>query len=188
MNFTAEEYLLRLNKVKKTMSEKGLDVLILSDPSNMNYLTGYDGWSFYVPQGVVVSLDNDEPIWFGRKQDSNGARITTFLKEENILGYPENLIQSPPLHPYDYVVKLFKDKIDLYEWISHLTGGFSEPYTFGERMARWAKLNYTKYDVVHDNQTLAYGLLKFKKLGVPVVGTIHHPITMDKKIDIKLKE
>ena len=53
----------------------------------------------------------------------------------------------------------FKNKIDLYEWVSHLTGGFSEPYTFGERMAKWAKLNYPYYDVVHDNQTLAYGLL-----------------------------
>ena len=55
-------------------------------------------------------------------------------------------------------------------------------------MAKWAKLNYSNYDVVHDNQTLAYGLLKLKKMGVPVVGTIHHPITMDKKIDIKHAE
>tara|TARA_B100000965_G_scaffold285757_1_gene243669 strand:+ start:547 stop:1719 length:1173 start_codon:yes stop_codon:yes gene_type:complete len=104
MNFTTQEYSARLTNVKNKMSEKGLDLLILSDPSNMNYLTGYDGWSFYVPQGVIVAIDKDEPIWFGRKQDSNGARITTFLKDENILGYPENLIQSPPSHPYDYVV------------------------------------------------------------------------------------
>ena len=46
MNFTREEYSLRLKKVKKKMSEKDLDILIISDPSNMNYLTGYDGWSF----------------------------------------------------------------------------------------------------------------------------------------------
>ena len=59
MNFTQEEYSTRLNNVKKRMSEKGLDLLILTDPSNMNYLTGYDGWSFYVPQGVIVSLNND---------------------------------------------------------------------------------------------------------------------------------
>ena len=103
MIFTKEEYSSRLEKVKNKMSEKDLDILVISDPSNMNYLTGYDGWSFYVPQGVIVALDKDEPIWFGRKQDSNGARITTFLKEENILGYPESLIQSPPSHPYDYV-------------------------------------------------------------------------------------
>ena len=103
MNFTPKEYSERLNKVKNIMSQKGMDILILSDPSNMNYLTGYDGWSFYVPQGVIVSLEREEPIWFGRKQDSKGAKITTYLKDENILGYPENLIQAPPAHPYDYV-------------------------------------------------------------------------------------
>ena len=103
MNFTLQEYSTRLENVKKIMSDRGLDLLILTDPSNMNYLTGYDGWSFYVPQGVIVSLDKEEPMWFGRKQDSNGARITTYLQDENILGYPENLIQSPPSHPYDYI-------------------------------------------------------------------------------------
>jgi len=103
MNFTLQEYAARINKVKKSMSEKGLDLLIISDPSNMNYLTGYDGWSFYVPQGVIVSLEKEEPIWFGRKQDSKGAMITTYLNHNNILGYPENLIQAPPKHPYDFV-------------------------------------------------------------------------------------
>ena len=103
MNFPREEYSIRLNNVKKKMSEKNLDILILSDPSNMNYLTGYDGWSFYVPQGVIVALDKDEPIWFGRKQDSKGAMITTYLNHDNILGYPEHLIQAPPKHPYDFV-------------------------------------------------------------------------------------
>ena len=103
MFFSASEFSSRLDKTKKSMIKDHIDILIITDPSNMNYLTGYDGWSFYVPQGVIVSLDKEEPIWFGRKQDSNGARITTYLKEENVLGYPENLIQSPPSHPYDYV-------------------------------------------------------------------------------------
>ena len=101
MIFSKEEYYNRLNKIKIKMDEESIDILILTDPSNMNYITGYDGWSFYVPQGVVISLDYDEPIWFGRKQDSRGAKVTTYLREENILGYPEELIQSPPLHPYD---------------------------------------------------------------------------------------
>ena len=109
MHFTKQEYSKRLKNVKDKMSEDNIDILILSDPSNMNYLTGYDGWSFYVPQGVIVALDKEEPIWFGRKQDSNGARITTFLKEENILGYPEKLIQSPPSHPYDYVANFIQE-------------------------------------------------------------------------------
>ena len=105
------------------------------------------------------------------------------------------LVKLPSLDLYSYNnplkafnFNLLKNKIDLYEWISHLTGGFSEPYTFGERMAKWAKYNFSKYDVVHDNQTLAYGLLKLKNFGLPVVGTIHHPITMDKRIDIQHAE
>ena len=82
MIFSKTEYLSRLSKVKNVMDEKNMDVIILTDPSNMNYTTGYDGWSFYVPQGVIISLDHEEPIWFGRMQDSKGAKVTTFLKEE----------------------------------------------------------------------------------------------------------
>ena len=110
MIFSIEEYNTRIKKIKQKMVEKSMDILIVTDPSNMNYITGYDGWSFYVPQGVIISLDYDEPIWFGRKQDSKGAKITTYLKHENILGYPEDLIQSPPLHPYDYLVDFLKSK------------------------------------------------------------------------------
>ena len=64
---------------------------------------------FMFPKGVIISLDHDQPIWFGRMQDSKGAKVTTFLKEENILGYPEELIQAPPQHPYDYVTRFFKN-------------------------------------------------------------------------------
>ncbi len=84
MVFTKEEYNLRLIAIKQQMNKKALDVLIITDPSNMNYTTGYDGWSFYVPQGIIVSLDKEEPTWFGRKQDSNGARITTYLQDSPI--------------------------------------------------------------------------------------------------------
>jgi len=110
MIFSQEEFNSRISKVKESMNKKGIEILLTTDPSNMNYLTGYDGWSFYVPQGVILSIDEEQPYWFGRKQDSNGARITTYLNEKNIFGYPEHLIQSPPSHPYDFIVKLFKDK------------------------------------------------------------------------------
>jgi len=109
-----------------------------------------------------------------------------------ILDKGVGLTKLPSLDLYSYEspleafrLSLLKEPINLYEWLSHLSGGFSEPYTFGERMAVWGKANFKNYDVVHDNQTLAYGLLKLRDLGLPVVGTIHHPITMDKRIDIK---
>jgi len=110
MVFTKEEYNSRLVAIKQQMNKRAFDILIITDPSNMNYTTGYDGWSFYVPQGVIIALDYEEPIWFGRMQDSKGAKVTTYLKEENILGYPEDLIQSPPLHPYDYLVDFLNSK------------------------------------------------------------------------------
>jgi glycosyltransferase involved in cell wall biosynthesis len=80
---------------------------------------------------------------------------------------------------------MFAYPIDLFEWWSHNTGGFSEPYTFCERMARYVRGTVEDYDICHDNQTLGWGLLKLRDMGLPIVGTIHHPITMDRRIDIQ---
>ncbi len=97
--FALEEYKARIDAVKKRMEASEIEVLVASDPANMNYLTGYDGWSFYVPQCVVLAADVEAPVWIGRKMDANGARLTTWLAEENILGYPEDYVQSPVKHP-----------------------------------------------------------------------------------------
>ena len=64
MLFTVTEYKERLNKVKTLMQKKGIDLLISQDPANMNYLTGYDAWSFYYAQCVLVHVNEDEPICF----------------------------------------------------------------------------------------------------------------------------
>jgi glycosyltransferase involved in cell wall biosynthesis len=102
------------------------------------------------------------------------------------------LIKLPSLDLYanPHPIRAFRpwmltSPIDLFEWWSHNWGGFSEPYTFGERMARYMQGRIHEYDVMHDNQTLCWGMLKVRDMGLPVVGTIHHPITMDKRIDIK---
>ena len=110
MLFTREEYQQRLNKVKKSMQAKGIDLLISQDTSNMNYLTGYDAWSFYYAQCVVVHVDLDEPICFVRAQDAGGAYIKTYLKDENIIFYDEKYIHTWPLHPYDALVDLIKER------------------------------------------------------------------------------
>ena len=110
MLFEKEEYKQRLNKVKKSMQEKGIDLLISQDTSNMNYLTGYDAWSFYYAQCVIVHVDADEPICFVRAQDAGGAYIKTYLKHENIFVYDEKYIHTWPSHPYDALVDLIKKK------------------------------------------------------------------------------
>jgi len=108
--FEKEEYKMRLKKVKEKMDQAGMQVLLATHPANMNYLTGYDGWSFYVHQGVLVFIDKEEPIWFGREQDSNGAKITTWLKDENIIGYEDDYVQSLVKHPMEFVTDILKDK------------------------------------------------------------------------------
>jgi len=109
LKFTREEYAARLEETRRAMTVKGVDLLIVTDPSNMNWLTGYDGWSFYVHQCVVVPPVG-EPIWFGRGQDGNGARLTAYLAPENIIGYPDHYVQSTERHPMDYLSAKLVDK------------------------------------------------------------------------------
>ena len=101
-HFSREEFKTRLRRTKEKMDKAGLEVLLLSHPANMNYITGYDGWSFYVPQGVIIFIDKEEPVWYGRQQDSNGARLTTWLSEENIQGYEDDYVQSQIKHPASF--------------------------------------------------------------------------------------
>ena len=70
MLFTKEEYKNRLKKVQTLMQKKGIELLISQDTNNMNYLTGYDAWSFYYPQCVIVHANAEEPLCFVRAQDA----------------------------------------------------------------------------------------------------------------------
>lgn len=101
--FTKDEYLERIETTKSKMIESGIEVLLVVDPANMNYLTGYDGWSFYTPQCVTVILDEDEPYWFGRGMDANGARHTVFMSQDHIVGYPDHLVQATDVHPMCFI-------------------------------------------------------------------------------------
>ena len=107
--FTRAEYADRLAKTRSAMDKAGIDLLIVSDPSNMAWLTGYDGWSFYVHQCVLVPPDG-EPVWFGRGQDANGAKRTAYLLHDNIFGYPDHYVQSPDRHPMDVLSRLIQDR------------------------------------------------------------------------------
>lgn len=100
--FSRSEFARRIDKTRKAMEEREVEVLIVSDPSNMAWLTGYDGWSFYVHQAVIVGPDGD-PVWFGRGQDRNGAKRTCFMSEDDMIGYPDYYVQSEVCHPMDYL-------------------------------------------------------------------------------------
>lgn len=75
-----------------------------------------------------------------------------------------------------------KSLTNIIEWTSKLTGGFAEPYTFGRRAVKFLRANRDRYDLVHDNQSLSYGMLDVQAMGVPLVTTLHHPITSDLRI------
>lgn len=100
--FTAEEYAVRLAGTRAAMEARGVECLIVSDPSNMHWLTGYDGWSFYVHQAVIVPPTGN-PVWYGRGQDAPGAERTSWLPDADIIGYPDHYVQSTERHPMDYL-------------------------------------------------------------------------------------
>jgi len=106
--FSAEEYTRRLCKTRAAMDRAGLDVLLVTDPSNMAWLTAYDGWSFYVHQGVVVFPDAD-PVWWGRRQDANGAMRTVWMEDDRIWGYADTFVQSTERHPMQDLAQRLTD-------------------------------------------------------------------------------
>lgn len=103
--FTKAEYSARLAKAKARMAEVGLDVLVVTEPANMGWLTGYDGWSFYTPQCLLVALSLDEPVLIVRGMDANAGKVTTYLDHGNILGYPDHYVQQADRHPMDWVAE-----------------------------------------------------------------------------------
>ena len=105
INFDLGEYADRLDKTRAAMVQRNIDCLIVVDPSNMAWLTGYDGWSFYTHQCVIVQHDQ-EPIWWGRGIDAPGAVRTTYLDNDNILKYPDHFVQSDVCHPMDHLSEL----------------------------------------------------------------------------------
>jgi len=110
MLFTKTNYKERLVKVQTEMQKKGIDLIISQDPANMNYLTGYDAWSFYYAQCVLIHINEDEPICFLRPMDVGGAYIKTFLQDKNIIKYDEKYIHTWPSHPYEYLVEIIKQR------------------------------------------------------------------------------
>src|SRR3954463_15644926 len=78
----------------------------------------------------------------------------------------------------------FRDRVDVEEFLTMCAAGFPEPKTFSTRVARLLKERVDDFDVVHDNQVLGYGMLEIEKMGLPLVTTLHHPITFDRRIDL----
>jgi len=129
----------------------------------MNWLTGFDGWSFYTPQVVLVHLD-EEPIWFGRAQDAKAAHITTDIPPNNIIGYSEKLIHHATGHPYDELADLIKHRgwasarigveLDAHYYTArahaHLVEGVPDAkVSDSEQLVNWARLVKSDTELVY---------------------------------------
>ncbi|MCB1376945.1 MAG: M24 family metallopeptidase [Alphaproteobacteria bacterium] len=153
--FSPDEFARRVAATKARMKDAGFDLIICQDPANMCWLTGFDGWSFYVPQCVVVHVDEKAPLWFGRAQDAKSARITTDLPDRNIVPFSEPLVQHPVNHPYDELAELIRNRgwsrtrigveMDAHYYTArchlHLTKGLPEAsFANNVDLVNWARL------------------------------------------------
>lgn len=107
--FSLSEYADRLAGVHAAMEAKGIEVLIVTNPANMAWLTGYDGWSFYVHQAVIVP-GGEKPLWWGRPMDAVGARMTSYLDHDRIFYYPDDYVQNTEKHAYQHLCGILADK------------------------------------------------------------------------------
>ncbi|MFU8770776.1 MAG: glycosyltransferase family 4 protein, partial [Desulfotignum sp.] len=106
----------------------------------------------------------------------NGRIRLTMLKTLDLYN-PDALFRTPSLEE-------LSDRINLLEWLDVCSMGYPEPWTFGMRVVQHLKGKEDKYDIIHDNQSLSYGLLALMKK-VPVTATIHHPMTVDRRLAVK---
>lgn len=102
--FPRTEYLRRLAVLKEEMKQRDIETFFVSNPANITWLTGYTAKSAYVPQGVVVSLNDEEPTFILRRMDAPAAVYQTFLDRTRVIGYAENLIGNPDQDGYDAVI------------------------------------------------------------------------------------
>lgn len=107
--FPRDEYLRRLSAVKVEMEGLGIDVLVVTTSANITYLSGYTSKSGYVPQGLIVSLNDEEPTFFTRRQDVPAALHQMFIDRSRINGYPEALIANPDMDGFDAVIDFLHD-------------------------------------------------------------------------------
>jgi glycosyltransferase involved in cell wall biosynthesis len=143
-----------------------------------------------------------------RYSGGQGIYLRYLSRSLRDLGHEVDIVSGPPYPDLDDGIRLIKlPSLDLYsippnrrllinpsklntlpnlvEWLGVMSGYFSEPLTFGMRAYGLMNHSGNKYDIIHDNQTMSYGVLKIQKLGYPIVETIHHPVTIDRDLAVK---
>jgi len=102
--FAAAEYEARQQRARNALVDNGLDAMVIGDPANINWLTGFDAWSFYTPQILIIGVEM-EPVWIGRLMDAGAAPLTTYLKPAQVVPFPEDLVQRDGVHPAQFMAE-----------------------------------------------------------------------------------
>ncbi len=135
-----------------------------------------------------------------------GVYVRHLSRELVALGHEVEVFSGPPYPELDPGVRLtevasldlyrepdpfrvprpseIRDLVDVLEVATMCTAGFPEPRTFSLRVARMLQDRVGDFDVVHDNQSLGSGLLDIEAAGLPLLATVHHPITFDRRVDL----
>lgn len=154
-------------------------------------LLSYRGDPYCGGQGVYVRHLSRELARLGHHVDVIGAQPFPVLDQVEGPG-TVRLVELPSLDLYRSddpfrTPKLaeYRGLVDVLEVAGMRTGGFPEPLTFSLRARQYLAAHKGRYDVVHDNQTLGYGLLGLERHGFPLVTTVHHPITVDRRLELE---
>ena len=139
-------------------------------------LLGYRSNPYSGGQGIYIRYLSKALVDAGHQVDVISGPPYPILDEGvQLIKLPSLDLFEAPNHVTAIRPRHLLSFTDFFEWFSMFTGGFPEPYTFGRRLVRYFQEQQPNYDVVHDNQSLCYGLLKLQNQGVPILATIHHP-------------
>lgn len=144
-------------------------------------LLGYRSHPYGGGQGVYLNYLSKALVDAGHQVDVISGEPYPHLDER------VGLIKMPGMNLYEHGLLSLRPRhmgswANWLEWLSKLTGGFAEPQAFGRRVANYLKAHRDNYDIIHDNQSLSFGTLALQEEGLPLVTTIHHPITKDLKL------
>ncbi|HMU90293.1 MAG TPA: glycosyltransferase family 4 protein [Pseudomonadales bacterium] len=159
-----------------------LDAMAIERPLRIALL-GYRSHPYCGGQGVYLRFLSKALVEAGHSVDViSGPPYPQLDPRVRLVKLPSlDLFAQTSLFPHASL-RALRDPINRFEYWGKLTGGFVEPETFGRRLVHHFRDRRQQYDLVHDNQSLCYGLLQLQQWGIPTVTTIHHPITRDLEI------
>ena len=150
-------------------------------------LLTYRGNPYSGGQGIYIYYLSREFQRMGHEVEVIASAPLPEVSEGVIL---HQLRSSSIYHPGSYFrrnLPKVRNPVDLYELCASRLGIFAEPWAFSFRA--YAKLRelckQRRFDIIHDNQGLGYGLLLMKRLNIPVIATIHHPLPIDRQADLE---